>query len=748
MTASVTLGGVPLAATGSIAWRLQAGVAPFQAVYSVRNDVWDDSLSRRIGQPLELKITDDRGVETVIKGVFILHEAPSGKPSLTSFVVADRRWKWAYKLIVRDYNTRRPTGDRTVKDETLPFALQGEVTVPEYDYRKSSLDGTETWTSKRALEDILQQLEPDRFTIRELPTSDDDPIELRDVLLRDRGDVALAKLLQRIPGSAVYIDQDDRVIVFDASDLNAADDFAETLQPLTWKGDKIEEIDRKKIRPSEVHVFFQREVEVLLRYEDDYTGATQASPVPTEPYIENVVQTVDLETTVREYDAEAGTFVEKTVPPGTWVNFQAWLNYCNENRPTDPNGGIVGLPWTFDTIKKFWISGDLDAALGGTRDFAILEEADVSLQLRVEALKTHFRQSFRINRRYMERVREIQPFRAGILDPINGARQPAAVWGQACIIPTEKGKVIAARRQPERSALFINIDNNPKPGDSVNDTRQSSAKLTFIDADLGIFRLDWRAPPFGTVESFVPCNTADASNRPTTPSRNLAQQDDDIMGSQMRVQGSQNSLQLRETLDFLVMVTMVPSAPNNRRQFHREVVKASDISNLFRTEFRIQDGEGPVLEVLVPPSGAGQTSARYAWDDDQRADTTVARLFGLFTDDPNEAGIPEDEELDGFVFINQTRDIQELAKAIAAEQIAAFADSIQGTSVTPAPQGGKLELRGNVRSATVQVSGAPQATVMVVHEFPGQQQVIDRLAFLPDAARQFIQGTLPSRRDS
>ena len=76
-------------------------------------------------------------------------------------------------------------------------------------------------------------------------------------------------------------------------------------------------------------MFFPRQVEVLLSYEDDYSQGTAAQFIRDDPYIENVVQTTDLETTITEFDPELGTQVTKTVPAGTWVNFAAWLSWCN-----------------------------------------------------------------------------------------------------------------------------------------------------------------------------------------------------------------------------------------------------------------------------------------------------------------------------------------------------------------------------------------------------------------------------------
>ncbi len=102
-----TLDGVPLSGVGAIAWTFQTGFAPFTAVWNVHNTQWERQLKSKIGQPLTLRIRDQRGTETRVQDVYILHVVPSDGPKRTAFLVADRRWKWTYSLVSRDYNIPR-----------------------------------------------------------------------------------------------------------------------------------------------------------------------------------------------------------------------------------------------------------------------------------------------------------------------------------------------------------------------------------------------------------------------------------------------------------------------------------------------------------------------------------------------------------------------------------------------------------------------------------------------------------------
>ena len=440
--ATVTLGGFPLAANSGVVWRFTTGVQPYQTVFSTHSSVWA-KLQKKMGEPLTLDITDARGTKTSIQQVTILHVAPNDSPNRVSFVVSDRRWKWPYKLVARDYNIPRRTGERTATKQEVPIL---NPIVDAYDYLDYSLrsNGSLKWLPREIIEDVLTEIEGsqnfrvDSFPIEGNGSARAGEFSVQNVSLRDAGDVALGRAMAYVPGLQVYVDADGMVVLFDGADLQAADDRAKTLIPFaTWSGDALAKVDRKKIRPKKVVVHYHREVEVVFDFQDDYSGGTVVSPDADAPYLENVIPTVDPSTQIDEYDPVARKSVVKNVPPGTWVRVDKWLEAMDADRPDG------SLPWTFETIKVYWLFG-LDGVLGGslTRD----EKIEANYLGRIEALKQHFRQTFRINRRFMSRVRTLLAKRAGLLDPVSGARASAAVWGQATIIPTDMGSAFMGTR--------------------------------------------------------------------------------------------------------------------------------------------------------------------------------------------------------------------------------------------------------------------------------------------------------------
>jgi hypothetical protein len=569
--AKVTLGGIVLAGNSSISWKLQTGVQPYTAIMSVPVNDWSD-VQRKILKPVDLEIIDSQGTRTTIRDLFILHRVASDSPHRASFLVADRRWKWSRNLVVRDYNVLKKTGDRVAKGEIRPASKA--VSVDQYDYRAYSLNNGNRWKAQDAVKDILKLIEAEdgattvstkKVQIESFPipdSSEGGQFSLQNVYLRDAGDVALARLMSYIPGAEVYVDQDGFIRVFDASDLKAAEDYFKRIEPATWDGDKAEFIDRIKVRPSEVRVYYQREIELVLEFEDDITGGTRAQLNGAAPYIENVIKTVDPQTTVTEFDPETRSFVQKVVPPGTWVTAEQFLAAMDKVKPAGSK------PWTGEMLRRAWIHPGLDGVLVGEGLRGVDQVETGSVTAAIGTLKEHFRQTFRINRSYVERMRDIQAVRVAVLDPVTGTRAPAAVWGKACVIPSTKGSFMVQRKNAEAQGRFRNLNSLPAAGEQLADKAPGPASVSILDRDLGIFKVVWHTSPYGTDTSIIPSNLVDTDNRSTVPTRDLALQASKNMHPGLRVESGTEGSLLDKSAELKVMVTIVTSAPNNKKQFH------------------------------------------------------------------------------------------------------------------------------------------------------------------------------------
>ena len=274
----------------------------------------------------------------------------------------------------------------------------------------------------------------------------------------------------------------------------------------------------------------------------------------------------------------------------------------------------------------------------------------------------------------------------------------------------------------------------------VISTAPGPTRVNIIDEDLGVFRLEWIVSPYGTVESFLPCKLVNDQNYDgIAVTRDMRYQDGDPMGPGMQVEGGTNGIWLDPQLEYVVILTAVPCGPNNVRQFHKVEVDPGDVASIFRREFRIKDGKGPTLEVFVPP---GEATARFALASQSEAFETVQDLFGLRNNASGEESGLEGPELPGYVLMNEDSHLTGHSTSLAAEMLTPYADNVQGSVVTRVPDSG-LKLVGNMSGATIRVAAAPSAKVDAVHQFPGQQRQISRLAVMPESTRQIVLGIVP-----
>jgi len=755
--ASVTLGGVPLAGSSTIVWKFTTGVHPYITTMSVHTETWEKRLKAKKGGRLQLVIINSYGNKTTIEDLYILHETPNAKPKMTSFLVADRRWRWDRTLIVRDYNISKRTGDKNFDNKTIP--IDNKVTTDKYDYRPYSLHmGEFVWRAQDCLEDILEQLEgmetsgtgKKQYKIDSIATSGE--FTVQNISISDQGNLALQRVLSFIPGTQVYVDKDGMVKVFNGLDMDASDTFIKGLPPSTWDGDKHELIDRVKIRPTSVNVYYEREIETLIKFEDDWSQPTSASPIKNSLECENVIPTVYEKTEITEWDYEENKAITRTVPPGTWVNAKEWLFAHNKVKPTG------SLSWNFETLRTFWLAGDLEGRLGGTKVRGSKIEDKTNVLQAIQVLKEHFRQTFRISRRYMERIRDIKPVRVASLDPVTGTRMPASVWGQMTVGLTTKGTLISSRKNPQKSANYYLINSYPDiQQTSIIRKDPGPQRVTFLDRDVGIFRITADNGTYGTYNTLIPGFTSDASGKPNVPIQDLAQQDDKGVshGAGMRLVNGTNEFLLPYEYKFKMMVTIVPGSPNSKNRMHVEPVTISEIQEMFDGRVKIQEGHGQTMDVFVP---AGEITARYAWTgNDELAEKTMVEILGLDDDDPTTGGIRDDPKTKqwdegrypiGFTWVNEDREVMAHSRAVAAEAMSPFVDGIQGRITTRSLDGNsQFKLVGNMSGISVQVDGSPSAKVRVTSEFAGMVNPISRLALMPETARKVVLGIVRFSKD-
>lgn len=734
----VTLDGVPLAGNIPIVWRLQTGTAPYATVMQVHKSQWS-KLQSKMGKPVTLSFQSSSATVN-IQRVYILHNVASDSPNRIAFVVADTRWQWPYTFVSFDINMTKKSGNRDILRREVPY--QTNQYIDRFDFKLYSLKlGQRKWEAEELLTAVLKiATGQNSYYIDSLPLesgSSENKYTLQNVVIRDTGDAAVARALSYIPGAQVYIDTSGTAVVFDGTDLEAAQKHKDALPKTTWDGEVTAVIDRKAIRPSKVNVYYTREVEVRFDYNDDYyTSASR--PTASDPFLVNVIPTVDPETDLEIYNPDTGEYETTTVPQGTWVEVNRWLKAMDK----DKSGGSA--PWTFETIKRFWMM-DLAGVLGGGAGRGVPDaNPEGNAALRVAALYQHFRQTFKINPRYMSRIRQLIPTRVAPFDPVTGARGRANVWGQYAYIPSMKGR-ISSRNFADTTAYGVNIDSYPDGEKTLDERTPSPAQIDILDEDQGIFRVSWLQGSIGTIDRMVPCMLVNGNDQVDMMQRALRHQDQKsvLVGSVMS--GEAKGMFLAPQMDLAVVLTCVLGAPNNKNQFHKVEVKPSDVKKLFRSKIGIEEGDGPEIDIFVQP---GEAVVQFAVDVQAAKGTivnTVRDLFGANDQDPETAGLPTNN-LPGYVDMNTEREIKNHSQSVAAEALAQYANALSGTPSTALPSKFQaLQLKGNMSGVNITVATAPSAKIVATYEYTGRQRPISRFALMSDSARRVVLGIVPHK---
>lgn len=716
MPTTAKLGREFIAAEGSVTWKIQSGVQPYTTVL-VFNMKQREALVSMLGtaQVLEIKAPES-SVALQIQGVWVLQEVQASAPHLCAFLVADRRWKWMRPLVVRDYNMPRKTGDRTLvgpNEERVPVELA--ASIDKFRYAPYSLKNeTKRWNARQLLEDVLEEVDPGSWRIESMPVVGDGEagqVSIQGLMLRDSGTAAIARALGKIPGASVRVDEDSKVVVFDATDTAAA---AKALKDNGWsptvRGEIARWCDRWPTRPKIIYVYFQREIE--LRFDFDESIATRYAH-DNSLFAENVAPIPEPTLTVNGQVLGQGTMVPIVDLLAAW------------DASSDIVPGTKIKSYSLATVRDHFLRGDLEAVWGALGQD---QSTTGNVYARAATIYQHWRQTFRISRRYAERLRELRNVRVAVLDKATGQRAPAMAWSQYCIVPSQKALAIVSRRDPQAQLYWINKDDYPGENAEVTDKPCSAARVEVIDPVLGVIRVHYPVGPFGLQESIKPCMTSDANGSAKVPTRNYTQ----ALLRPIAVGGALTEgspIRCADTFKIAFIVSGVAAAPNNKRQLHRETVTQGDLGSVLRTKYAAGTANGPDWHVFVPPQGGA--TARFGWKNTAPARETAQKLLGLNSTDPTKSGVNPGDSLAGFLFVNGDDEIKANARAEAARIWAAFVDGVEGKHSSRLH---RFPMVGNVEDVTYDL--APDGRLSVDVGFSGARPEVDPYALLPESVRQ------------
>lgn len=719
-----TLGGKPLIAHGPVVWTLKEGSRP--VIQSFDMIPSDAAALTGNSAPISLVITPDQGSTIKVDNLWVISIQPGDNKFLSRVQVADRRWMWSYSHVLRRYNMRRNVGTkRLVANDQVPAVNDIAAKIAYWEW---SLNKLVPWVPKDMLLDVLGAA---TFADKEktgsvLSVKVDGSIgsqirtlPIEELTIDDAGDSAVDRALAYLPEAMLYIDYDGSAVVESRASGKERGVISSLLPEVDGEG-HVDLVKNNLIRPKEVHVYFTREIELRFNFIENTLaqGATVTDSPADARVMDNVLPSPDYQTTISG----------QTIPQGTWINFDQAFNAWGD-LPGVSRGG-AGIQLDHDILQKAFIPGvDLWAMLRASGNFPDANGEIKPWAFRYNACMDHYRTTFRLSPRFMDRILSLRAYRLTTIDPQGGQRGPASAYGDFAVMYTQQ-TLLKSTAQGVSPTWADNYTAYPASGNLDSTALVSPCLVSIMDHDQGIVHLQYKPNPiYGMGETILPSQiqqdslpTADISNRNKPIAFNS-------------VLSGMKPPRLSPAYKCAIVLSAVPGAPNTIQQLHKIVVRPGEISSMIPSSQQIGLGEasGPPMEIRI---GANVEVARVAWNDDPAKVIEIEKCFGLTEGEPNLQGLVINEDAQSNLVNGAS--LNAIAKAAAARLYASLADRFEGQMAgyingQARPSGWATEIRHEVRP-----DGMAITSVMLPPSVPQ----MNLLSFLDSNSRQAILKTV------
>lgn len=692
---------------GPAEWTLRPGVQPATSDFTVDRSTLD-ALSQGTLRPVTLTFgsPDAKGVE--IRNLYVIEERPAADPHTAVVRLADRRWFWPHDHIRRYFNMRRHVGVRRVKAGFERPEL--DPLDPEIRYAPHSLNNGSPWSATDALEDVFESVKQSEQSVAGVAAAlvvDADfpgagPLPLENVELDDNGASAIKRLLASIPGAQITVTADGVVRVYSTVSGNESRVFA-SMGAEQEGGGHVQFLTNARIRPREVHVLFTPEVELRLDFEEVEVGQTVARNAD-DPFVENVLPIPDYSLSVNG----------KELAQGTWITISEALTAWG----AVPNFGSLD----YSILRKGMVPYmDLWTGLR----LSGISDGDADWGARIAALQQHFRRTFRMNQRVLDRVLSINAYRTATINPVTGSRAPATAFQNWAVVATQRFLAVQNAAGAESYAYATNFEGYPSGGSLDSSARAAPARVSIVDKDQGIIRLDFLVDENRVHEQILP---SEISNIPTG----------DIRGGHLAWNARRTGglvPELSSTHKMITVLSVIPASPNNDGVLFRLRRKPSDVRNLLPGGLSpgLEDARGPVMEVRV---GAGWETARFAWADDDA--TRIRGALGIGVDERSATVNTISDLCTNLGEGGSAASLDAIANAVAASVYAGFADRNEGNKTAPVTSDAAVEgfidavihraLPTGEVTSTARASQAPASIDFMAHVPTSVRQLLLKLA--------------------
>ena len=754
-----TLGGVPLLASSPIAWELREGVVPVVREFPIQ-----ESHRNAFGfgrQKVELVI-EAAGEQITVKELYVLDVQPGPQPQIVHVRVADRRYWWPYSHLIRRYNMRRKVGSfrPDSPNANLITPILSQVAYWPWSLR----DGVNNppgskWKAREILSDILGDLTAAETEVAGAPANvvnrlpqaaDNLPVE--DLEIDESADQALNRILDYIPGSSVYVELDGTIVFFDTTNSREI--------PLVLPRVKIRDrgeirlVEKQAVRPRAVNVLFTYESEFRFDFIERSKSGPGASTLPDftdedrerSRLLENVLAMPDFSLEVTS-NAGANQVTEE-IHQGTYIELEdaleAWGNADGDSSFPPAGGRAVKIN---DLLKGALPFVDLGAGLIPPNS----PNADLHMA-RVGALLENYRRTFRIPERWMSRFLSLRAYRVATIDFATGTRAPAVAYCDYCYLRSQPIIVDGIGEAGASAAHYgRNVAGYPTEGEIVNesfgfreiDTKSNivPARVSIADQDQGILQINYLTEAMKYYSLAIPGQIRLDSNPKVDIRRQSIAQDGDPLFFNASPSGGKLP-ELDEEWKLAVVLTAIPSSPNNRGQLHEIKIEADDPDLQGLLPQAAQAGRraahGPSIDVRVP---ASLETARVRWNDSHSA-LIMEDVFGF--DEGIAPVAPEGSSIEELIVNSQIRvgnihelrnDLRAIALAEAARVYSEYTDRLEGNAEMGILDSPSI-LDGHMES--LEFSLAPNGEFTVAARMPGEAPRLSMFSFLDAGTRGLV----------
>ncbi len=710
-SASARLNGVPLPNTQECGWTYKSGVDPHMRKFEFSSEYRDHLIISSLGAAT-LEVVDGGGSTLKVEKLIRLGEVPASQPYFSAVLVADQRWMWPRRHVIGRYNIRRKANDRRILLDGAELSISQpgggggfEVlpSVDEYKFAPFSLkNGLTRWRPKEVLEDVLRKI-GQKFRWNDNPTES----AVNDLVIDDTGSAAVRIALRYLPGMDIYIDQKGIAVIYNRMSRKEGNRVEKSGGEMRDMG-HAQRVSFAPTRPREIHVLFTREHELRFdSLEEDAEEVTYNGR-----WMQNVLRSPD----------PLLAYGDSLVTRGTWVTVD------NAIRAFNADGNLAGSanPLLGPDLSHAIIRGSFFSDLLLNQYLRWGQQTQSGNPIwgpRISALKQHYRQTFRINKYWMDRIVRLSTQRPAIIDPVTGTRGIALVYVDYGIRSSTRGIALAGRD------MYENWDSNISAStDPLSEGYAAPCIVSLLDHDNGVMHFDFKTDLYGWTKQVFPSALTGLGATPIGDIGTLNYEDE--IQTMTNEDGEQYEAfaGLSEEYFSSVVVSAVPAAPNSSRQLYRVKIKPEDTREIIGD---VGECNGPIMELRI---GAGLLTAQFAWSDDPSMIENIEEVFKAHHGFSNSDNM--DVSLDEVLTIQLLNDqhVTSVARAAAAAVWNRMKDRYLGRkSVRMYPQ---IQPIGSINSVThrVDTRGETTTSMEMMEQLPQQ----DMFPFLPESVRAFI----------